>query len=153
MSQQKKRAPANRPRARSYGSIALRSLGAGAAANWRVVEADVAAATALTALREAIAAGLQHRTAGFVAAGAADAAAVFCVFTLALAAAEIYLAALNAVPSAAAAAETIAQHLAKVLQGASRNFVVAAAVNLAAGRGLFEFHCAARQHAPVCGGR
>ena len=124
-------------------------LGAGAAADRRVIEADVAAATAFAALREAVAAGLQHRTAGLVAAGAADAAAVFGVLALALAAAEVHLAALDAVPGAAAAAETIAQHAAEILQRTAGDFVVAAAMNLAAVLRLFEFDRAPRQNAPI----
>ena len=124
-------------------------LSARAAANRRVVEADVAAATAFTALLQAVAASLNHRAAFLVAARAADAAAVLRVFTLALAAAEVDLAALNAVPSAAAAAEAVAEHAAEVLQRATGDFIVATAVNLAAGGGLFEFDRAARQHAPV----
>ena len=92
---------------------------------------------------------MDHLAAGLVAAVAADAAAVLRVFTLALAAAEVDLATLNTVPGAAAAAEAVAEHAAKILQCAAGNFVVAAAVNLATGRCLFEFDRAARQHAPV----
>jgi hypothetical protein len=66
-----------------------------------------------------------------------------------LAAGEVALAALNAVPGAAAAAQAVAQHAAKILQRAAGDFVIAAAVNLAAGLGLFEFDRATRQHAPV----
>jgi hypothetical protein len=100
-------------------------------------------------LREAIAAGLQHLAAGLVAAGAADAAAVFRVFTLALAAAEVHLAALNAIPGATAAAQTIAQHAAEILQRAAGDFVIAAAMNLAAVLRLFEFNRAAWENAPI----
>ena len=124
-------------------------LGAGAAANRRVVEADVAAAAALAALREAIAAMLTHGLAGLVAAGAANAAAIFGVFAFANADGEIALTARNAVAGATAAAETIGQHAAEVLQRAAGYFVVAAAVDLAAIRGLFELDAAAWQHAPV----
>src|SRR5262249_26110128 len=124
-------------------------LSAGAAADRRAIEADVATASAFAALLQAIAARLNHRAAFLVAAGAADAAAVLGVFTLALTAAQVDLAALNAVPGAAAAAETVAEHATEILQCAARDFIVAAAVNLAAGGGLFEFDRAARQHAPV----
>jgi hypothetical protein len=141
------------PIARGFSFPANQQLSAGAAADRRVVEADVAAATAFAALREAIAASLQHRTAGLVAAGAADAATVFRVFTLALATAEVHLAALNAVPGAAAAAHTVAQHAAEILQRAAGDFVIAAAMNLAAGLRLFEFDRAAGQNTPVRAGR
>jgi hypothetical protein len=104
-------------------------------------------------LRQAIAASLQHRTAGLVAARAADAAAVLRVFTLALATAEVHLTALNAVPGTAATAQTIAQHAAEILQRAASDFVIAAAINLAAILRLFKFDRAARQNAPICARR
>jgi len=131
----------------------MRSLCTGAAADWRVVEADVAAATAFAALRQAIAASLNHRTARLVAARATDAAAVLRVLALALTAREIALAAGNAVPGATATAKAVGQHAAKVLQCAASDFIVAAAMNLAAALGFFEFDRAARQHAPVRAGR
>jgi hypothetical protein len=124
-------------------------LGAGAAANRRVVEADVAGASALAALRQAVAASLDHRAASLVAARAADAAAILRVLALALAAGEVALAALNAVPGAAAAAQAVAQHAAKILQRAAGDFVIAAAMNLTAGLRLFEFDRATRQHTPI----
>jgi hypothetical protein len=124
-------------------------LAAGAAADRRVVEADVAAAAAFAALLEAVAASLNHGAAFLVAAGAANAAAVLRVFTLALAAGEIALAALNAIPGTAAAAQAIAQHAAEILQRAAGDFVIAAAVNLAALLSFFEFDRATRQHTPV----
>ena len=141
-----------RPNRRLPGASSFltnQQLGAGAAADWRVVEADVAAATAFAALRQAVAAGLQHLAAGLVAAGAADAAAVFRVFTLALATAEVHLAALNAIPGANAAAHAVAQHAAEILQRAAGDFVIAAAMNLAAVLRLFEFDRAPRQNAPI----
>ena len=127
----------------------VQQLGAGAAADRRVVEADVAGATRFTAGAEAIAAGLDHGLAGFVAARAADAAAVLGVFAFANTHGEIALAAGDAVASAAAAAETIGQHSAEILHCATGDFIVAAAMNLATAGGLFEFDRAARQHAPV----
>ena len=62
---------------------------------------------------------------------------------------EVALAAVNAVPGAAAAAQAVGQHAAEVLQRAAGDFVVAAAMDLAAVRRLFEFDRAARQHAPI----
>jgi len=124
-------------------------LSAGAAANRRVVEADVAAATTFAALRQAIAAALNHRAAGLVAARAADAATILRIFTLAVAAAQIHLAALDAVPRAAAAAQAVGQHAAKILQRAAGDFIITAAMNLAPVRCLFELDRATRQHAPV----
>jgi hypothetical protein len=66
-----------------------------------------------------------------------------------LTASEVDLAALNAVPRAATAAQAVAQHAAKILQGAAGDFVVATAVNLAAGLRLFEIDRAAWQYTPV----
>jgi len=129
-----------------FGLLQLR---AGAAANWRVVEADVAAATRFAAGVEAIAAGLDHGLAGFVAGGAADAAAVFGVFALANTDGEVALATGDSVARAAAAAEAIGQHAAEVLQRAAGNVIIAAAMDLAAVRGLFELDGATRQHAPI----
>jgi hypothetical protein len=127
-------------------------LRTGAAADWRVVEADVAGAARLAAGAEAIAAGLNHRTASLVARSAADAAAVFGVFALANTHGEVALAAGDPVARAAAAAETVGQHAAEVLQRAARDFIFTAAMDLAAGRGLFEFDDATRQHTPICTG-
>ena len=126
-----------------------RKLSAGTAAHWRVVEADVAAAAALTALLQAVAAGLNHGAAGLVAACAADAAAVLRVFALANTAGEIALAAGDAVAGAAAAAQAVGQHAAEVLQCAAGYFIIAAAVDFTAIRGLFELDAATWQHAPV----
>jgi len=130
-------------------SVKSYKLRAAAAAYRRVVEANVAAATRFAAGVEAVAAGLNHGLAGLVARGAADAAAVFGVFALANTDGEVALAAGNSVARAAAAAETISQHAAKVLQRAASDIIIAAAMNLAAVRGLFEFDRAARQHAPI----
>ena len=130
----------------SFISYKLRT---GAAADRRVVEADVAAATRFAAGAEAIAAGLDHGLASLVATRAADAAAVFGVFALANTDGEVALAAGNAVAGATAATQTVGQHAAEVLQCATGYFVVAAAVDLAAVRGLFELDAAARQHAPI----
>ena len=130
-------------------SVSNYKLRAGAAADRRVVEADVAAATRLAAARQAVAAGLNHGLASLVAARAADAAAVFGVFALANTDGEVALAAGDSVARAAAAAETIGQHAAEVLECATSNFVIAAAMNLAAVRGFFELDRAARQHTPI----
>jgi len=134
-----------------FGEAELQ-LGVCAAANGRAVEADVAAAAALAALRQAVAAGLNHRTAGLVAARAADAAAVFGEFTLANSRREVALAAGDAVAGANAAAQAIGQHAAEVLQRAPGDFIIAAAMNLAAVRGLLEFDAAARQYTPIGAG-
>jgi hypothetical protein len=125
------------------------SLRARAAAHGRVVEADVAAATVFAARRKRVAAGLNHRCARLVAARAADAAAVLGVFALAGALREVALTAADAVACAVAAAQAVAQHAAEVLQRATSDFIIAAAMDLAAGRGLFEFDGATWQHAPV----
>src|SRR5262245_2165313 len=101
----------------------VQQLGAGAAADRRVVEEDVAAAAALAALRETIAARLNRGLAGLVAACAADAAAVLGVFALANTDGEVALAAADAVTSARAAAEAIGQHAAEILQRAAGYFV------------------------------
>ena len=116
----------------------VQQLGAGAAADRRVVEADVAAATRFAAGVQAIAACLDHGLASLVAGGAADAAAVFGVFALANTAREIALTAADAVVGAVAAAHAVAEHAAKVLQRAAGDFIIAAAMDLAAVRGFFE---------------
>jgi hypothetical protein len=130
-------------------SFGLHQLRAGAAAHWRVVEADVAGAARFAAGAQAVAAGLDHGLAGLVAGSAADAAAVFSVFAFANTDGEIALAAGDSVARAAAAAETVGQHAAKVLQRAAGDFIIAPAMNLAAVRSLFEFDGATRQHAPI----
>ena len=98
---------------------------------------------------QAIAARLNHGRAGLVAARAANAAAVLGVFALANTDGEIALAAGDAVECATAAAEPVSQHAAEVLQRAAGHFVVAAAMDLAAVRGLFEFDRAAWQYTPI----
>jgi hypothetical protein len=125
------------------------TLGAGAAADRRVVEANVACAARFAAGAEAIAAGLNHGLAGLVTTRAADAAAVFGVFALANTDGEVALAAGDSVARAAAAAKTVGQHAAEVLQRAAGDFIIAAAMDLAAVRGLFELDRAARQHTPI----
>ena len=124
-------------------------LRAGAAADRRVVEADVGGAARFAAGAEAVAAGLNHSTAGLIARRAADAAAVFGVFALANTNGKIALAAGDAVECATAATETVRQHAAEVLQRATRDFIIAAAMDLAAIRGLFELDRTTRQYAPI----
>lgn len=119
------------------------------AAHGRVVEANIAAATALAAGVQAIGASLNHGRAGLVATGAANAAAVLGIFALANTDGEVALAAGNAVAGATAAAETVGQHAAEVLQRTAGDFIIAAAVDLAAVRRLFELDAAAWQHAPI----
>jgi hypothetical protein len=127
----------------------LHQLRTSAAADRRVVEANVAGAARFAAGAEAVAARLNHGLAGFVARGAADATAVFGVFALANTDGEVALAARDPVARAAAAAETIGQHAAKVLQCAAGDFIIATAMDLAAVRCLFELNGAAWQHAPI----
>jgi hypothetical protein len=127
-----------------------RNIGlAGAAADRRVVEADVAAATALAAGFEAIAARLENRAAGLVARDAANAAAVLRILALANAAGQVALAAANAVARAVAATEAVAEHATQILQRAASDFIFAATVDLEAAGALFEFDFATRQDAPV----
>ena len=141
--------PSTTPGLLRFQLSSLFKLGAGAAANRRVVEADVAAATAFAAGVKAIAARLNHCTASLVAARAADAAAVFRVFALANAGRQINLAARNAVHRAAATAQSVGQHAAKVLQRAAGDFVIATAMDLAAARCFLEFDRATRKHTPI----
>jgi hypothetical protein len=138
----------------SAGAFVLsrHQLRTGATANWRVVEADVAAATRFAASVEAVAASLNHRTAGLIARGAADAAAVFGIFALANTDGEVALAAGDAVAGAATAAQAVGEHLAEVLQRAAGDFIIAATMDLAAVRRLFELDGAAWQHAPIRAG-
>ena len=90
-----------------------------------VAERNVAAAAALAAAFEAIATGLQHLAAFRVAAGAGDAATVLRVLALAVAAAQVEIANLDAVPCAGARAGAIAQSLAKALQCLTRGRILA----------------------------
>lgn len=122
---------------------------AGAAADGRVVERNVAAATRLAASLQAIAAGLQHGTALRVATDALNANAVFGVLASAKTHRQIALANLDAIAGAATTAQAIAEHLAQVLQSSARDFVVAAAVDLKTAGTLLESHLAARQNAPI----
>ena len=92
---------------------------------------------------------MDHRLASLIAARAADAAAVFGVFALANTDGEVALAAGDSVAGAAAAAETVGQHAAEVLQGAASDIIIATAMDLAAVRGLFELNGATRQHTPI----
>jgi hypothetical protein len=108
------------------------------------VERDVAAAAALEALAQAIAAGLNHVAARLVAAEAGNAATVFGVLTFANTATQIALANRGAVESAAATAQTVAEHPAEILQRAAGDFVVARTVQLQAAGALFDAHCASR---------
>jgi hypothetical protein len=73
-----------------------------AAAAAGVAEANVATAAALAAGFEAVTASLQHLAALGVAAGAGDTATVLRVLALAVAAAQVEVANLDAIPSAAA---------------------------------------------------
>src|SRR3954466_13294067 len=125
----------NRPR--SYGGLCppestrpvftLRFARPTAAAG--IAEANVAAAAALAAGFQAIAAGLQHLAALGVAAGAGDAATFLRVLALAVAAAQIEVADLDAIPGARARAGAVAQGLTQALQRLARGRVLAAALN------------------------
>lgn len=126
---------------------------AGAAANRRVVERDVAAATAVAAGGQAIAARLENRAAGLVARRAGDAAAILRVLTLADAASEVTLTAADPILAAADTAEPVAEHAAEILQRATGDFVFTATVDLEAARALLEFHFATRQDTPIGRGR
>ena len=95
---------------------------------------------------------MEHLTAGLVAAGARDAAAVLGQFALARAAAQIDLAAGDSVEGAATAAQAVADHLAEVLQGSAGDVVITTTVNLEPTRALFEPQFAPRQHAQVGAG-
>ena len=88
---------------------------ASAAADRRVVEAQVASATRRAASLQAVAALLQDFGAGLVTAGAADADAVLGVLALADTKREVALAHADAVAGAAATAEPVAEHAAEVL--------------------------------------
>jgi hypothetical protein len=122
---------------------------AGAAANRRVVERDVAAASAVAAGGQAIAARLENRAAGLVARRAGDAAAVLRVLTFADAASEVALTAADPVLAAADTAQPVAEHAAEVLQRATSDFVFAAAMDLEAAGALLELHLATGQDAPI----
>ncbi|PYK08869.1 MAG: hypothetical protein DME65_13300 [Verrucomicrobia bacterium] len=124
--------------------------GARATAAAGVAEAHVAAAAALAATFEAIAAGLEHLAALGVAAGAGDAATFLRVLALAVAAAEVDVANLDAIPGAAARAGAVAQGLTKALQRAAGDGVAAVAMrrpplhfsNFSSHRGTTHTFCA-----------
>ena len=123
--------------------------GAGSAAAARVAEANVAAAAALAACFQAIAAGLEHLAALGVAASAGDAAAVLRVLALAVTAAEVEVADLNAIPGARARAGAVAQGLTKALQCGAGDLIAARAINAKATLALLELQLTPRDHADV----
>jgi hypothetical protein len=120
-----------------------------AAAAAGVAKANVAAAAALAAAFQAIAAGLQHLAALGVAARAGDAATFLRVLALAVAAAQVDVADLDAVPGAAARAGAVAQGLTKALQRLARRGIVATAVQLETTLALLELQFTPRHHADV----
>src|SRR5207253_10562467 len=120
-----------------------------AAAAAGVAEANVAAAAALAAGFQAIAAGLQHLAALGVAAGAGDAATFLGVLALAVAAAEIEVADLNAIPGAGARTGAIAQGLTKALQCGAGDLIAARAINAKTTLALLELQLTPRDHADV----
>lgn len=122
-----------------------------AAANRGAVEAHVASAAVLEAAGQGVAAGLQNVAAGFVAAGASDAAAILGQFALAVAAAEVDLATSDAVLRATHAAQARREGPAEVLQGGTRDIIIAGAVQLQPSFALFEADFAAGDDAPVPG--
>ena len=148
----------NRPS--SYGGLCppeftrpvftLRFARAAAAAG--IAEANVAAAAALAAGFQAVAAGLQHLAALGVAAGAGDAATVLRVLALAVAAAQVEIADLNAIPGARARAGAVAQGLTKALQRLASSRIVATALNAKTTFALFELQFTPRHHADIRGG-
>src|SRR5206468_8773933 len=119
-----------------WGRVALRLARPAAAA--RVAEANVAAAAALAAGFQAIAAGLQHLAALGVAAGAGDAATFLRVLALAVAAAQVEVADLDAIPGARARTGAVAQGLTKALQRLAGSRIVETELNAKATFALFE---------------
>jgi len=134
-------------RERRLSQVHLGRARADAAA--RVAEADIAAAAALAARFQAVTAGLQHFAALAVAAGARDAAAILRVFTLAVAAAEVEVAHLDAVPSATAGACAVAESLAKTLQRGTGDGIVACAVDSEPALALLKAQLASRHDAHI----
>lgn len=124
-----------------------------AAADGRVVEADVAAATRLAALGEAVAASLEHLAALLVARRAGDAAAVFGDLADTSAASEVALRNAQAVLTTTQRAQALREHAAKVLQRAAGHFILTLAVNLESTGALLELDRAARRHLPFTLGR
>jgi len=138
-----------RVRACSDVSSSLDLGRAGPAAAARVAEANVAAAAALAAGFQAIAAGLQHLTALGVAAGAGDAAAVLRVLALAVTAAEIEVANLDAIPGAAAGAGAITKSLTKALQRGTGHRIIARTMEAEAPLALLEPQFTPWHHADI----
>jgi hypothetical protein len=119
-----------------------------AAADGRVVEADVATATRLAALGEAVAASLERLATLLVARGASDAAAVFGDLADTAAASQVALRNAQAVLTATERAQALREHAAKILQCAAGHFILTLAVNLESTGALFELDRAARRHLP-----
>jgi hypothetical protein len=147
--QKKRRPPLDGPRYVILIHSDRKSGGDRPTAAARVAEADVAAAAALAARFQAVAAGLEHLAALCVSAGARDAAAVLGVLAAAVAAAQADIANLHAVPGALARAGAVAQGLAKALQGGAGDLIVAGAVDAESTLAFLEPQLAPRHHAHI----
>jgi hypothetical protein len=111
------------------------------------VEADEAHAACLDASTYAIATALNHFAAGFIAAGAGEADAVFDQRALAFAHAQVALARRHAVHGATQAEHPAGYHFTQVLQGGRRHFIIALAGYLHAAVAFFDLHRATGDHA------
>jgi hypothetical protein len=121
---------------------------AGSAAARGVVEANVAAAALLQAALQRRTAGLEDRAARLVAAGAGDAAAILCVFTLADAAGQVALADAQSVERTAAGAQPARERAAEIVQRGTGNVVIAVAVDLKSTGALLNLHGASGNDTP-----
>lgn len=120
-----------------------------AAANRRAIETYKTSTAAVGAGSQGIAAGLDQLTAGVVAAGAGDAAAIFGEFTLAHSASQLDVADGHAVELTANGTEPTRQHSAEILHHATGHFIRTTAVNFHAVGTLLEANVAPRNHAPI----
>jgi hypothetical protein len=132
------------------GQFLARQYSAGpgsfAAADRRAAEGDVAAAPLLEATVEAIATGLQHVAAPFIARGAGDAAAVLGEFALDGSPAEEDLATGDAILRATTGAKPVARQVAKFLQRRAVGLILATAMDLEAPFAFLEPHHTAWHH-------
>lgn len=120
-----------------------------AAANRGAVEADEAGATVFGATGEGVAAGLEDFAAGFIAAGASDAAAILGEFAFAQAAGQLDVANGHSAHLAIDRTYATGQHPAQVLHRATGDFVRTTTVDFQAIGALFERDFAPRDHAPI----
>ena len=119
------------------------------AADRHVVDHQAACAARFHHRGHARTAGLDHRTARWVATGAGDANAVFCRLALAHGHRQVVAANHHPVHHAAATAQPAGHHAAQVLKHGRRDFIFARTDDLHSSSALLESHRATRNHHEV----